>query len=372
MANAAYATVRVDQAALNSMPVNGVPNQILECACAMREADRYKSTRSGPGTIRDPLDVAADPDDASDEFSDVDPGDNSDDDCQKKNDTADQPHHSAEQLDHTNQFETPLGLDPAATPSYVQHFAAFQAQLNSVNDAFRAKVRKESVTPQNSPDAEMAKATTVAATREDCHRAVIDLRRAAQDLGSHDFERKAKMLEGADKGLFVPTNGPLSMFDPTTWTKCFSEFWYGDALPNMPERPRKITFEQIFEALPDREELEYQLESDTKLYSSKSQSRFDKPEFMLVFGDTLRRLLMFRGTRVAFKRRGYQKDVKAIATATADMWRCAICFGPKRDHGNPRQTLSLVPFNFEPRPSQMYFRRTRSHLALRGCPRAGN
>ena len=40
---------------------------------------------------------------------------------------------------------------------------------------------------------------------------------------------------------------------------------------------------------------------------------------MLVFGDTLRRLLMFRGTRVAFKRRGFQKDVKAIAAASAEM-----------------------------------------------------
>ena len=84
LVNAAYATVLLDQAALESMPVNGVPNQILDCACAMREADRYKSTRSGPGTIRDPLDVAADPDDASDEFSDGDPGENSHGDCQEK------------------------------------------------------------------------------------------------------------------------------------------------------------------------------------------------------------------------------------------------------------------------------------------------
>ena len=333
LVNATYGTVRVDQAALKSMPVNGVPSQILDCACKMQEADLYKSTRSGPGTIRDPLDVAADPDDASDEFSDVDPGEKSHDECQEKQEQTD---HSAEQAEHTNQFETPLGLDPAATPSYMQHFAAFQAQLNSVNDAFRAKVHAESVTPENtSKDAEMAKATKTAAAAEDCHRAVIDLRRAAQDLGRHNLEEKAKMLDAADKGLFVPTKGPLSMFDPTTWTKCFSEFWYGDALPNMPERPRKITFEQIFQALPDREELVYQLESDTKPYSSNSKSRFDKPEFMLVFGDTLRRLLMFRGTRVAFKRRGFQKDVKAIATATAEM--CYSAMEKINGHANAEQ-----------------------------------
>ena len=87
----------------------------------------------------------------------------------------------------------------------------------------------------------------------------------------------------------------------------------------MPDQPRKITFEQLFEALPDREELEYQLDSDTAAYRSKTQSHFDNPEAMLVLSDTLRRLLMFRGTRVAFKRRGFQKDIKAIAAASAEM-----------------------------------------------------
>ena len=42
---------------------------------------------------------------------------------------------------------------------------------------------------------------------------------------------------------------------------------------------------------------------------------------MLVAGDTLRRLLMFRGTRIAFKRRGYEKDVKLIAKASSEMCR---------------------------------------------------
>jgi hypothetical protein len=108
------------------------------------------------------------------------------------------------------------------------------------------------------------------------------------------------------------------MFDPATWTKCFCEFSYGDALPNS-DRPRKLTFEQLFLALIDREELEYQLDSDVTPYAARSQSRFDTPEFVIVAGDTLRRLLMFRGTRVAFKRRGFQKDVASIAKASSEM-----------------------------------------------------
>jgi hypothetical protein len=324
--NATYANARVDQAAVSSLPIDGVPEQILECACALPESDRYKSTRLGPGSIRDPLTLAAEQDDASDELSDVDNiGEGaSTEDIGEAAETA--------ASDHTNQFETPLGLDPTATPSYVQHFATFQTQVELVKDAFRAKARLASDANQDKPEEAIAAATSHAAAEEECHRAVIDLRRAAQVLGDHSFEDKVKVLEGCTHGLFVPTIKPLSMFVPSTWTKCLSQFWYGDGLPNMPDRPRKIAFEQLFAALPDREELEYQLDSGKAPYRAKSKSRFDEPELVLVFGDTLRRLLMFRGTRMAFKRRGFQKDVKAIAGATAEM--CSQAMDTITGHAN--------------------------------------
>ena len=82
---------------------------------------------------------------------------------------------------------------------------------------------------------------------------------------------------------------------------------------------RKLTFEQLFLALIDREELEYQLDTDEEPYTAPSQSRFDTPEFIIVAGDTLRRLQMMRGSRVAFQRRGYQKDVAEIAKVTSEM-----------------------------------------------------
>ena len=108
------------------------------------------------------------------------------------------------------------------------------------------------------------------------------------------------------------------MFDPATWTKCLSEFWYGDALPNMSEQKQKprLTFEELFATLPSREELEYHLDSDATAYKALSKSRFDTPEHIIVMGDTLRRLALFRGTRMALKRQGFQKDVKLIANAT--------------------------------------------------------
>ena len=43
--NAIFAEVPVDQAAVNALPLNGVPQQILDCALQMPEVDRYSATR---------------------------------------------------------------------------------------------------------------------------------------------------------------------------------------------------------------------------------------------------------------------------------------------------------------------------------------
>ena len=52
--------------------------------------------------------------------------------------SADQP--AEEEL---NQCETPLGLDPTATPSFIQHAAAFQTQLHQVEEACRESHKPE-------------------------------------------------------------------------------------------------------------------------------------------------------------------------------------------------------------------------------------
>ena len=89
------------------------------------------------------------------------------------------------------------------------------------------------------------------------------------------------------------------------------------------QNPR-LTFEELFETLPDREELEYQLDSDSTPYCAMSKSRFDTPEHAIIFGDTLRRLLLFKGTRLALKRKGFQKDVKLIANSTSEQCMTAL------------------------------------------------
>ena len=126
----------LDPAGVAQLPEDDVPPQILECACPLPGADRYSATRVGPGTLRDPMGKP-----------DIDEEDASDEDIAEEEKCAEQPaedeavahEHCAEQPTDggLNQLETPLGLDPTITPSYVQHLPTFQTQLRQVEQACR-------------------------------------------------------------------------------------------------------------------------------------------------------------------------------------------------------------------------------------------
>ena len=230
--NPVYHDVVEDRQGMAIIPEDAVPPQILACACPLLGSERYCATRIGPGSLRDPMDQPRNEEDASDEET-------------SDEEQRDEHEHCAEQPaeDELNQRETPLGLDPTATPSYVQHVAAFQTQLRQVEEATRESRRLQDRQLAGDRD-DISAATASAAAEEVVQRRIIDLRLAAQELSQVNFEAKAKELEAVEAGLFVRSQGALSMFDPATWTKCFAHFWFGDALPNM-DRPRRITFEQL-------------------------------------------------------------------------------------------------------------------------------
>jgi hypothetical protein len=289
--NSSFARTRLDEEMVDALPENGVPQQFAECAVQMPEVDRYSATRSGPGTIRDPLGAAHEDTDASDEISDVSSNaGHAEDKAREHSCNGEQPAHVTcdQQL---NQFETALGCDPTSAPDFVQHVAAFKTQVELVQEAvkqMRSAAQPADTGPEHSTGLAgnaAQSATAQAAAEEECFRAVVDLREIAQKLDKHKFQEKAKLLDCVDnKALFVPSNKLLSMFNSSTWTQCFTEFWYGDALPNTSELKQKpkLTFEELFEALPDREELEYQLASDSTPYRARSQSRFDTPEHAII------------------------------------------------------------------------------------------
>ena len=68
--NSAFGRIPIDREMVSALPEHGAPQEFLECAVHMPEVERYTATRRGPGTIRDPLDVAQSDDDASDELGD--------------------------------------------------------------------------------------------------------------------------------------------------------------------------------------------------------------------------------------------------------------------------------------------------------------
>ena len=49
--NSAFACITIDEQAVQSLPENGVPQQLIECGIQMAEVDKYTATRCGPGTI---------------------------------------------------------------------------------------------------------------------------------------------------------------------------------------------------------------------------------------------------------------------------------------------------------------------------------
>ena len=57
----------------------------------------------------------------------------------------------------------------------------------------------------------------------------------------------------------------------------------------------------LFAALLHRDELEYHLDDDPAPYRARSKSRFDTPEHVCIFGDTLKHLALFKGTRAAVR-----------------------------------------------------------------------
>ena len=129
--NNAFVRTTIDQRAVESLPENGVPQQLMECGVQMEEVDKYSATRCGPGTVRDPLDATGDDDsDASDEVSDVSSCDDHTDNADQESPSSVGRPASKKSEGALNQFETPLGLDPTSTPDFVKHVGSFKAHLD--------------------------------------------------------------------------------------------------------------------------------------------------------------------------------------------------------------------------------------------------
>ena len=181
--------------------------------------------------------------------------------------------------------------------------------------------------------------------------ACVDLRDVAKSMGTDFVERmEAAATDSETKKtpakLAVQAGKPLDMFDPTAWTICFTEFLYGDCVPNL-ARPAKgpLSMKHLFRHLMEREELEYSLASDATdpnvpngCYRAPSRSRWDTPEFAAVFANTLQRIEILQSTTGFFRGGDAQKwrrDLQIVAKSKAeDVHKLRRCCRKRRNRAS--------------------------------------
>ena len=101
--------------------------------------------------------------------------------------------------------------------------------------------------------------TQQAAIREQVATIAVSMQDIAQTLrkskeAKAEWERLvATQEEKEPSALAVPTGKPLSIFDSTALPAAYTEFLFGDCVPFL-KRDTPLTCQQIFDALPRREE----------------------------------------------------------------------------------------------------------------------
>ena len=153
---------------------------------------------------------------------------------------------------------------------------------------------------------------------------MVDIARRMSKSAKEQAEMQRLVAAQIDDGhaqpqqaLAVPTGKPVSIFDTSALPAAYTEFLFGDCVPFL-KRATNVTAQQTFDALPNREELEYDLEGDVEPYRARDVSRWDTPEFYAVCASILRSLKLLQSVKAAMERPGFETDFQAIASTTSD------------------------------------------------------
>ena len=336
-----YADVPLDEERARQLPQHGVPEQLLACAQQLPETEKVCITSAGPASR--PVDLPCDAHGAAK------PGAEPEDDAKEWEELGEGALDAAkptaaeqeQQAFDTNTAEDIIAVDHSNEPGLLETFAAFQTKLIAVNEAAervlalqqRQAERAEAAESNEGAPAEASSVLAAGATAtamEECRAQILQTQELAKKLTRPELKRMADTLAQNAEACVSTSGAPLSMLSPETWAKCFIEFFYGDALPNMAQRGAKgtgtvyVKMEELFPWLQDREELQYDLRSDTTPYKARERSRFDTPEITAIFGTVLRHLLILCGVGAVFRRQGYEADLNMIAKASAADWLHAI------------------------------------------------
>eukprot|EP00969_Alexandrium_andersonii_P033777 1476327-Alexandrium_andersonii.AAC.2 len=211
---------------------------------------------------------------------------------------------------------------------------ALAAQRASGSAPARAATAASDCGPDPATRAAVA-AAQLAAQRAAHAAALVDLRTVAQSMGAKYQDRLEEALASARMEnaaantpltLHVKSGKPINAFEPQAWPAAFVQFFYGDCAPNL-DRPCRVRMRHLFKYLLEREELEYALPTDSAdplipggCYRAPTQSRWNTPEFMAVFADTLRKQAILTTTQHMWKgrRRQWAVDIKTICGARVE------------------------------------------------------
>ena len=320
----AFFDVKIDNDAVKDLPLNAVPDFFIQHAVHVPETE-YIQKMDGPG------DVAMGTSHSNEKEHDLDLAE-----TDKEIGIAHEP-KSSELLPETelleqeeNKPDVMIGIDYQQDPKPAQLFQALQIKLQHLQKEAGKLVAEAA---QEKTWEEITATVRQVGQEEHCNRIVIDIQDTMKKLlrENKNLDDVASSLLNVNQGLHVdafavPTSKVLSSFDPLTFSSCFTEFFYGDAVPGLPNRPNpEVSYQDLFSALMQREEMEYSCPEDSSPYRARKVSRFDAPEFAAMFGDLLRRMKTLQAVRGTFQRQGFEKDLKLIASAKTDDFLQAAC-----------------------------------------------
>ena len=230
--------------------------------------------------------------------------------------------------------ESSIAVNQAHDEDPASMFATVQAKLQILQDEAAKIAENESAAKLEHDGAQYG--CTDEGGRQVCREIVVDLQSALRKMGSEGRSRleQAAMESQYQRstsltGLAIPTNEPLSFYHPSTWPACFPEFLYGDGVPNI-DRDCPLTFEELFAALINRQELQYTVPGELVAFKSLASNRFATPEMIAIFADVRRRLALLSSARAVICRAGFGQDLKLIAEASASDFAQALdILGPR-------------------------------------------
>ena len=231
-----------------------------------------------------------------------------------------------------------IGIQDSDAHDPIDLMVVFQKNLELVQESgkriHQAHQRRLHAAGTDSEEALVA-ATALAAEKATHGSALVELRRLAHKMGG-DYQKKMEdalasaRMEGTAANtsgtLHIKSGKPMNMFHASAWSAAFVQFFYGDCAPNL-DRPRKIGMRELFNYLANREELEYSLESDADdplipegCYRAPPQSRWNTPEFMAIFADTVRKVAILQTTQHMWKGNApkWRIDMQAICDAKVE------------------------------------------------------